>query len=93
MKKILLVCGSGIYTSTAVRKKIEEQLNTRGYKGQYTITQGKVAQVVSQSADFDCIVSTVAIKDECACPVIIATGILTNQDTETIYDKIENVLK
>ena len=43
MKKILLACGSGICTSTAVHKKVEEMLISKGYAGQFEITQCKVS--------------------------------------------------
>jgi len=43
MKRILLVCGSGICTSTAVNQKVSKALDERGLKGQYKITQGKAS--------------------------------------------------
>lgn len=33
MKKILVACGSGIATSTAVNNKVKDLLNKNGYKG------------------------------------------------------------
>ena len=37
MKKIVLACGSGVATSTAVAKKVSDLLNANGYEGQYEI--------------------------------------------------------
>ena len=42
-KRIMFACGSGICTSTAVRKKVEAMLDENGYKGQYEITQYKIS--------------------------------------------------
>ena len=42
VKHILLSCGSGIVTSTIARKKVEELLDSHGYKGQYEITQSRL---------------------------------------------------
>ena len=53
MKKILLACGSGICTSTAVHKKVEEMLISKGYAGQFEITQCKVSEAPSKSPNFD----------------------------------------
>ena len=96
MVRIALCCGTGIATSTAVRKKVEDEMNKRGYKGKYTITQCKVGEAVSQSKMSDLVVSTVAstlLTNNCECPVIIATGILMNRGVQEIYDSIEKVIK
>lgn len=92
MVRIVLCCGTGIATSTAVRKKVETELDARGHKGQYTINQCKVTEAVAASKSADVVVSTVAsplLNTQCACPVIIATGILMNRGTKEIYDSIE----
>ena len=92
MKRILLCCATGVATSTVVHKRLEEELNKRGYKGQFTITQCKVAEVPGQSPNYDLVVSTVPNKTACACPVIIATNLIINRGTEPIYDEIEKTL-
>lgn len=96
MKRIALCCGTGIATSTAVRKKVEAEMDKRGYKGQYTINQCKVTEAVAASKTCDCVVSTVAstmLTTQCECPVILATGLLMNRGTEEIYNQIEAILK
>ena len=49
MKKILLACGSGICTSTAVHQKVAQMLDDKGFAGQYEITQCKVSEAPSES--------------------------------------------
>jgi PTS system galactitol-specific IIB component len=89
MKKILLVCGSGIVTSTIVHKRVEEALDKRGYKGKYTITQAKAAEVQAQSHAYDlCISTTVLDPKVCSCPLIIGTNYLMGRNTDVITDKI-----
>ena len=39
MKKIVVACGSGIATSTAVEAKVKDLLDNNGLSGQYTITR------------------------------------------------------
>ncbi len=89
MKKILLVCGSGIVTSTIVYRRVEDALEKRGYSGKYTITQAKVSEVKEISADYDLCVSTVVIHSKvCACPLIIGTNYLMGRNTDIVTDRI-----
>ncbi|MGI6509643.1 MAG: PTS sugar transporter subunit IIB [Erysipelotrichaceae bacterium] len=92
MKKILLCCGTGVATSTVVRKRLEEELNKRGYKGKFTINQCKAVEVPSKSKDADLCVSTIANSYTCHCPLIVATNLLVNRNTEEIYNQIEEAL-
>ena len=89
MKRILLVCGSGIVTSTIVHKRVEEALNARGYEGKYTINQAKAAEVQAQSKNYDlCISTTILDPAVCSCPLIIGTNYLMGRNTDEITDKI-----
>lgn len=88
MKRILLCCGTGVATSTVANKKLCEELDRRGFKGQYTVSQCKAVEVPSKSANFDLCVSTIANAYKCECPLVVATGIILNRGTEAIYDEI-----
>ena len=88
MKKILLCCGAGIATSTVVNRKLCDELDRRGYKDQYTVSICMASEVPSKSVNYDLCVSTVVISSKCECPLIIATGILMNRGTESIYNEI-----
>ena len=90
MRKFVLCCGSGIVTSTHIRKKIEEELDKRGYKGKYSITQCRAFEAATMSDGHDAVISTTVLKTKCACPIIVATGLLMNRGTKEIYDRIES---
>ena len=92
MKKILLCCGTGVATSTVVHKKLEEELNKRGHKGQFMIFQCKAVEVPAKSSMYDLCVSTIANSYKCDCPMIVATNLILNRNTVETYDKIENAL-
>jgi PTS system galactitol-specific IIB component len=77
MKNILLACGAGIVTSTAVSNKLAKELNKRGYEGKYQITLCKVSEVSAQSDLFDFCVATAQIPGEAKCPVIGGVPFLT----------------
>lgn len=82
MKRILLACGSGIVTSTAVRGKIEKELDARGYAGKYKIEQCKIAEVVSKSSMYNFVISTTLKPDNLKIPFIRAVSFLTGIGTE-----------
>ncbi len=90
MKKILLCCGTGVATSTVVNKKLTELIK-RGHKV-ITISQCKAVEVPTKSVSADLCVSTIASSYTCHCPLIVATNLLINRNTEEIYDQIEEVL-
>ncbi|MCB7064188.1 PTS sugar transporter subunit IIB [Enterocloster citroniae] len=92
MKRILLVCGSGICTSTAVNQKVSKALDERGLKGQYKITQGKASEVAGQSSNYDLCISTTVLGGECYCPLIIGTQFLLGRNTEKLVDEIVEIL-
>ena len=88
MKKILLVCGSGIITSTIVKKKLIEELDAKGYKDSYSITQARVEEVTEISKDYDLCVTTTLLGNECHCPVVVATNFLMGRNTEELIAEI-----
>lgn len=88
MKRILLCCGTGVATSTVVNKKLEEELKRRGFGGQFEISQCKAVEVPSKSPNFDLCVSTIPNSYQCACPIVIATGLIMNRGSEAIYNEI-----
>ena len=69
-KRILVSCGSGIVTSTLARKKVEDLLDSNGYKGQYEIVQVPLASAPEKSRDFDLIVATSLAPTELHCPYV-----------------------
>ena len=69
-KRILLSCGSGIITSALARKKVEDPLDSNGYKGQYEIVQVPLASAPEKSRDFDFIVATSLAPTELHCPYV-----------------------
>lgn len=92
MKRILLVCGSGICTSTAVNAKVTKALDEKGLKGKYTITQGKASEVAAQSVNYDLVISTTVLGGDCHCPLVIGTQFLLGRGTEPIVNQIVEIL-
>jgi galactitol PTS system EIIB component len=93
MKKILLACGTGICTSTAVNAKLQRILDEKGLKGQYQITQCKIAEVPMKSADFDLCIATTQVSGEIKCPFIMGIAFLTGMGLNPIIEKVLAILE
>ena len=77
MKHIILACGPGIATSTAVAAKVGDLLNDNGFAGAYSITTCSIAAAVEKSQDADLIIATTVKPDGIACPFISGIPFLT----------------
>lgn len=93
MKNILLACGSGICTSTAVNGKISKILDDSGFKGQYKITQCKVGEASAKSSNFDFLVATTMAPQNLQCPFVPGVCFLTGVNTQPSIDKIIELMK
>jgi PTS system galactitol-specific IIB component len=88
MKSILLACGSGIVTSTAVNDKLTKELNKRGYEGKFKITQCRVSEVVAKSTLFDFCVATSQVPTDAQCPVIRGIAFLTGIGVDAVMEEV-----
>ncbi|SEJ94493.1 PTS system, galactitol-specific IIB component [Propionispira arboris] len=93
MKKILLACGTGICTSTAVSAKLQRILDEKGLKGQYQIAQCKIAEVPMKSADFDLCIATTQVSGDVKCPFIMGVAFLTGMGLNPIIEKILTIFE
>ena len=74
MKKIVLACGSGVATSTAVAKKVSDLLNANGYEGQYEIVQCAISEAAANCEGADMLVATTGITCAYVSGVPFLTG-------------------
>lgn len=93
MKKILLACGSGICTSTAARKKIEEMLDAHGYHGKYEITQCTVAEATPKSVNFDMLIATTMAPKGLQCPYVNGVCYLTGVGVDKANEEILKLME
>ena len=88
MKNILLACGTGIVTSTAVTAKLTKALNEKGWEGKYKITQCKIAEVPAKSESADVCVATTGVFGDIKCPVILGVAFLTGINVAPVLESI-----
>lgn len=90
MKKVLIVCGTGVATSTVVATKVREHLAEAGIEA--SVDQGKVMDLLS-GANADLIVATTDVPSSVAIPVVRALPLLIGMGEESVFDEIDAVLK
>lgn len=93
MKKIVVACGSGIATSTAVEAKVKDLLDNNGLSGQYTITKCAIGEAPSKCADADLLVATTAAPAGISCPYVSGVPFLTTIGKAAAEQQILEVLK
>jgi PTS system galactitol-specific IIB component len=91
MKKVLVICGTGVATSTVVALKLKDYLAAE--RMQVAITQGKVMDLVQGIEGYDLIVSTTPIPDSVKIPVIQGLSFLTGIGIEKTLGEIAEALK
>ena len=93
MKKLLIMCGTGVATSTIVTKKVKEWLKEKGMTDQVKLYQSKVADEMNKIDDYDIVVSTTVVPDSIKDRVIMGLPLLTGIGTEEMYAEIEKKIK
>lgn len=92
MKKLLIMCGSGIATSTVVTKKVETWLKDNGLDKEVKITQSKVASEVNHIDEYDAVLSTTTVPDKIKEKVINGVPLLTGVGAQEVFDKLKEEL-
>ncbi len=90
MKKILVMCGTGIATSTVVANRIKDYLNSKGLGNEVNISHASISDKINGLDDYDIILSTTVVPDKIKDKVISAVPLLTGVNDEEIYQEVEN---
>lgn len=88
MKTLMVVCGSGIATSTVVEGKIRDFLDSKGVLDQVKMLKGNIAEQINHIDDYDAFVSTTVVPDDVKDKVISGLPILTGVGADKTYDEI-----
>ncbi len=93
MKKVYLVCASGIATSSMLRVKIEEFFEEKGIDAM--VTQFRIAELSPDRIDADVIVATTSIPPEIEENFHCINGLpfLTGVGEEEAFNQLEEALK
>lgn len=90
-KKILVICGTGVATSTVVVQKLKEYCAAHGHEVE--ISQGAVADALRGGTTADFIVATTHVSPTITIPVVAGLPFLTGVGLDATYDQIEDLLQ
>ncbi|UDM78526.1 PTS sugar transporter subunit IIB [Vagococcus fluvialis] len=93
MKKLLIMCGTGVATSTIVTNKVKTWLKEKGLENEVQLYQSKIADEMNKIDNYDVIVSTTVVPDSIKDQVIMGVPLLTGIGTEAMYAEIEARVK
>lgn len=88
MKKLLIMCGTGVATSTVVTGKVKEWLKKQNLENQVTLYQSKVSDELNRIDEYDVVLSTTLVPDNIKDKVIDGVPLLTGIGTDDMYNKV-----
>ncbi|MFC5733572.1 PTS sugar transporter subunit IIB [Cytobacillus gottheilii] len=89
MKKLLIMCGTGVATSTIVTGKVKSWLEANGLQNNVKLYQSKISEELSRLDDYDIIVSTTLVPDNVKSRIIDGVPLLTGMGKEEMFEKIK----
>ncbi|KRK48317.1 PTS sugar transporter subunit IIB [Secundilactobacillus kimchicus] len=92
MKTLMVVCGSGIATSTLAEGKIRDYLQSQGVLDQVKTYKGNVAEYINKIDDYDAFVSTTVVPDNVKDKVISGVPLLTGVGQDKVFEQVLNKL-
>lgn len=93
MKKLLIMCGSGIATSTVATGKVKQWLKDNNLEDQVKIYQSKIAEEVNHIDDYDAVITTTTVPDSIKDKVIFGLPLLTNMGLDQMWDQLKKELE
>ncbi|GAA0443005.1 MAG: PTS sugar transporter subunit IIB [Bacillota bacterium] len=88
MKKLLIMCGTGIATSTVVTGKVKEWLKDNNLDDKVSLHQSKISDELGRIDDYDVIISTTLVPENVKEKVIDGVPLLTGMGIDEMYDKV-----
>lgn len=90
--RVLIVCGTGVATSTVVAARVREHLSARPDSARFTISQGKVADLLGGRGEADVVVATTGVPAGVSIPVVPAVPLLTGLGADAVYAQLDQTI-
>ncbi len=89
----MVMCGSGVATSTVVMGKMKSWLSEEGLDSKVKLYQSKVAEEVNHIDDYDIVVSTTLVPDSIKDKVINGVPLLTGMGADKVFEEIKKEIE
>lgn len=89
-QRILVICGTGVATSTVVASKVRDYCASKGID--VTVSQGKVTDLLGGHAVADLIVATTEVPSTVTIPIVAGLPFLTGIGMDTALQQINDHL-
>jgi galactitol PTS system EIIB component len=93
MKKLLIMCGTGIATSTVVVGKVNNWLKENSLDSSVKVYQSKISEELSRIDDYDIVISTTLVPDNIKGRVIDGVPLLTGINVDAMYDRLKKEIQ
>lgn len=93
MKKLLVMCGSGIATSTVIMGKVKTWLEENGYDKDVKLYQSKIAEEVNHIDDYDIVISTTVVPESVQDKVIMGLPLLTGIGADALWEEVKKEIE
>lgn len=93
MKKLLVMCGSGIATLTVVMGKVRTWLEENGYDKEVKLYQSKIAEEVNHIDDYDIVISTTVVPESVQDKVIMGLPLLTGIGADALWEEVKKEIE
>lgn len=90
-KRILIVCGTGVATSTVVAQKVREYCQSQGID--VAIEQGKVMDILRGADGYDLVVATTQVPSSVSTPSVSGLPFLTGIGVDQTLAEIKQELQ
>ncbi|UFT98598.1 PTS sugar transporter subunit IIB [Radiobacillus kanasensis] len=90
-KKVLVICGTGVATSTVVMSKLKSFIEEKGLEAK--LHQSKVSDVLNTASEYDLVVTTTIVSKDLHDIVLNAVPLLTGVGKEQFFADFEAALK
>lgn len=92
MIKLLVMCGTGVATSTIASEKVKTWLKEHNYDEKVNVTQGKISDEITKLEEYDIILSTTAVPERVEDKVIMASSLITGINVDQTYQHVQSRL-
>ena len=92
MKTLLIMCGTGVATSTVVTGKIKDWLKENNLENKVKLYQSKISDEINSIDNYDVVISTTIVPDNLKSKVINGVPLLTGVGKEDVFIQLKEKL-